>query len=407
MGAAAGTLALHWMVLALWRIDPWAVPLFLAIPLGFALYGALAVAAAAALRACGVPSLLAMATAITSAHWAWAHQGPFSMPWLTILAPLTGAPVLLQLAHSLGVTVMTGVLALVNALVAGALVRRRSREPYLPLLGAATAGVILISGAGYLVQQQVILTSVGQVGALQTDFGWRAKWDGASRDSVVQYQVKATREGLEHHPRLALVVWPETSLPGYPQQHPLWGSDLLALAGAGAGMVVAGGLVEVLGDDASHGNGVFLADAQRIGPVYAKRQLVPLLERSPRVLQGIGALAWAGRASRGDSGRLLATPVGVVGFAVCHEATFGRMVGEYRRRGATLIVNPSNDAWLAGTLGVRQVEAALVLVAIQHRIAIVRAGNRGRSVILNPLGQRTAGSGTMVVGTVWMAVGRW
>lgn len=402
LGGGAGILALHWMVVALWRLDPRTVPLFVAVPLYFSVYGAVGVAVVNRMLTWGVPLVIAAPAGVAGLHWLLGHQGPLSLPWLTMLAPLAGTPVLLQPMALIGASGLVAIVGLVNALLALSVVRSRVGRRAFPLVLAALSVVWFLLASGQVLETRMVRRRLGVVGALRTDFGWRSKWDAASSDSVVSLQTRLTRERIASQGRPSLIVWPEASLPGYPRHHGTWGRQLTHLAADGAGMVAAGGLLEGMGSDDRHRNAVYVADGSRFVPFYAKQELVPLLEFAPDVVRGIGALWWVGRTAPGGRGRLLTTPIGPVGFALCHEAAFGRIVGDYRRRGAVAVVNPSNDAWLSGTLGVRQLEAGLVLVAIRYRITIVRASNRGSAMIIDPLGHRTFGSGPLVVDTLWV-----
>jgi apolipoprotein N-acyltransferase len=77
---------------------------------------------------------------------------------------------------------------------------------------------------------------------------------------------------------------------------------------------------------------------------------------------------------------------GKVGVLICYESIFPQRSREFRREGADLIVNITNDAWFGRSLAVYQHEAHLALRAIENRVGIVRAANTGISSYIDPLG---------------------
>jgi apolipoprotein N-acyltransferase len=79
-------------------------------------------------------------------------------------------------------------------------------------------------------------------------------------------------------------------------------------------------------------------------------------------------------------------PFGKVGVLICYESIFPDVTRQYRRAGAVVVVNITNDAWFGRSLAPWQHEAHLALRAIENRIAIVRAANTGISGYVDPLG---------------------
>ena len=79
--------------------------------------------------------------------------------------------------------------------------------------------------------------------------------------------------------------------------------------------------------------------------------------------------------------------VGKVGVLICYESIFPQLSRRYRRAGADLIVNMTNDAWFGRAMAPYQHEAHLRLRAIENRVGIVRAANTGISEYVDPLGR--------------------
>ncbi len=123
---------------------------------------------------------------------------------------------------------------------------------------------------------------------------------------------------------------------------------------------------------------------------YRKTYLVPIVERvpfvNPRWFKG---LKYFGGYGRGKNTKPFNVPFGKVGVLICYESIFPQRSREFRREGANLIVNITNDAWFGKSLAPYQHEAHMALRAIENRVGIVRAANTGISAYIDPLGRIT------------------
>jgi apolipoprotein N-acyltransferase len=108
-----------------------------------------------------------------------------------------------------------------------------------------------------------------------------------------------------------------------------------------------------------------------------------------------------------------------VGTLICYESIFPQQSRHFRREGASLLVNITNDAWFGRSSAPYQHEAHLALRAIENRVGIVRAANTGISEYVDPLGrvhdatelfvpaQRTFVAETTNVHTLFDMLGDW
>ena len=76
-----------------------------------------------------------------------------------------------------------------------------------------------------------------------------------------------------------------------------------------------------------------------------------------------------------------------VGAFICYEAAYPNLVREFVRRGATLLVNVSNDAWFGDTAGARQHLAHARMRAIENHRDLVRATNTGVTALVTADGR--------------------
>lgn len=82
-----------------------------------------------------------------------------------------------------------------------------------------------------------------------------------------------------------------------------------------------------------------------------------------------------------------------MGPAICYEGLYGDFFGGFVRRGAQFMAIVSNDGWWGDTPGYRHLFTISRLRAIEHRRAIARSANTGRSGFISPRGDigRTLG----------------
>lgn len=72
--------------------------------------------------------------------------------------------------------------------------------------------------------------------------------------------------------------------------------------------------------------------------------------------------------------------------AICYEGLYGDFYGDFVRHGAELMTIISNDGWWGDTPGYRHLFTISRLRAIEHRRAIARAANTGRSGFISARG---------------------
>ncbi len=75
-----------------------------------------------------------------------------------------------------------------------------------------------------------------------------------------------------------------------------------------------------------------------------------------------------------------------MGPAICYEGLYGDFFGDFVRRGAQFMAIVSNDGWWGDTPGYRHLFTISRLRAIEHRRAIARAANTGRSGFISARG---------------------
>ncbi len=209
-----------------------------------------------------------------------------------------------------------------------------------------------------------------------------------------------------------LVVWPETALPGaLPHDEDTRGLVAEAVRIARAPLLAGGMFIETIADDnggrkARFYNGAFLFNPRgAIESVYHKQHLVPFGEYIPgdvlfprlAHLSPIGFSCSPGRQSTlmplktADAGRgLWLSPL------ICFEDAMPYLARRAVAKGASLLVNLTNDAWFDGSHQSEQHLAQAVLRCVENGVPMVRCANRGVSAVILPTGRiaRRLGDGT-------------
>lgn len=76
-----------------------------------------------------------------------------------------------------------------------------------------------------------------------------------------------------------------------------------------------------------------------------------------------------------------------IGGAICYEGLYGDFFGGFVRRGADVMGIVSNDGWWGDTPGYRHLFTLSRLRAVEHRRAVARSANTGRSGFIAPTGR--------------------
>ncbi len=388
-------LLLHWMVPALERLTPTAPLVYATAVMLLALSQALACWLLDLLRRGGrLPFWFALPLVWTAVEWGMAHApGTLAYPWLGLGTSLTGYPELVGIAELAGARGVTFWLALVNGLVAKAVVAGRGARRWRgglragrAWLAAALAVAAIPAAWGVWRARHLDLRPGPVVTTVRTTL--RAQPDEELSDLEALAAVDALLEApVTEAPAPSLVVLPEgTFRDGLDQPEVVVGlGDLSRRLGA----PVVFGVVRTEEAEAGRYNSAALAGPAGLpGDTYDKRRLVPWVERMP--LAGLFPMA-AGESPLRAGAEWTVFEAGLhgLGTLICYEAAFTGAARALRRAGARVLLNITNDAWFAraGAFAVAQHEAHLVMRAIETRTGAVRSANLGPAGFVDPTGR--------------------
>jgi apolipoprotein N-acyltransferase len=224
-------------------------------------------------------------------------------------------------------------------------------------------------------------------------------WDEAHAPRIVETYQRLARQAAALHPQL--IIWPETSVPGYLGLDEELTAGVRALADevnipllAGAPMGgFASGVFEMTNSAA------LVAPGDGIQTRYDKLHLVPFGEFIPlesvmpwlrAVLPPIGTFV-AGRAPTVFWARGEPPPAGPsFGVLICFEDVFPELARRHVRAGARWLVTITNDAWFGPTAAAYQHAQASTFRAVELRAPMVRAANTGWSGCIDDTGRWVA-----------------
>ncbi len=288
-----------------------------------------------------------------------------------------GALPVLQLASLTGIAGVTGLVAGVNAAIAGVGSRSGSRAHRLASVATAAGVAVGVAAWG---AARVDRTPVAGDGAIRV-----LLVDGAATsaaESTLERYVAASHAPAGDVP--TLVVWPESALTIDPGMDPKTWRSLRAFVDGLGTTLVTGGVGSALGADGEivHFNSVHVIRPAHGMRSYHKRLLVPFAESWPQAF---------GAPPAGIEPVLAGTELGVFGdgaerfgTVICFEVADPATLRSLARAGARFVVSVNNDVWWAGAAP-HLVWA--VVRAVEAGLPVVRATNRGTSAVIDSAGR--------------------
>ncbi len=346
-------------------------------------------AGAAGLLGSGRPVLAALAIAALWVATELLRGRVLEQPWALLGYSQHGYLALIQISAVTGVYGVSFLLALGNAAIAEAIVRRgrpvRIRERLRPL-GVAGVLVALAWVGGVLVLRQNLPAPGPSVAVVQTNVSPAPHWTRAYTDRQVMEHTRATDE-LVRARDVALIVWPENAIPRYLELEPGLAAHLGALAQRHGSDLLFG--APRYADGKSYNSVRLITAAGRNGGHYDKQRLVFIAESNPlRPASLNDPTENPDQFTAGDGPGVLPSFV-PLGVSICHEVVFPELASRAVHAGATLLVSVSNDGWLDPTTGVgaRQHFAMAAFRAVETRRYLVRAATTGVSGVIDPFGR--------------------
>ncbi|MDD4308453.1 MAG: apolipoprotein N-acyltransferase [Thermoplasmata archaeon] len=312
----------------------------------------------------------------------------------------------IQIADITGAYGVSFLVMMANAAVFLTIKELRKKVYSSPYLGIALALIFISLAYGMIRVKNIFTGEIFRVTIVQGNIPQARKWDASFRQEIAGKYERLTKDAAKE--KADLIIWPETSVPGFLESE----RDLLGRVEALAKETKTPLLVGAPREDAAspdvYYNSAVLFDREgRISERYDKIHLVPFGEYLPfkGILSFVENFApnpigdfrggkdhkvfsvFMERSFRDkDYARRLVKKV-EFSCLICFEDIFPGLTREFVRSGANFLVNITNDAWFGNTSAPYQHAQSSVFRAVENRLNVVRAANTGLSCFIDQKGR--------------------
>ena len=323
------------------------------------------------------PGMIYASFLLTSQGFAW--FGLYGMNLLAVLpAGLLAAALRKQGKARYGR--MAFGIAVVLALMGGAYLRLMVLYPQIDPAG------IQVSESGGDTNGDQLLISPPRVRLVQASIPQLEKWPFAFRERNLNRLLDTSLAYLPDD--INWIIWPETALAFFPDQHPTLLREMLARLGPKKRLITGTPWWNREIEKPSNSMAIYTSNGELLTR-YDKRHLVPFGEYFPfhdylpfsQLVFGPSGGYEAGT----GSALIQVEDLPVFAAAICYEIIFPNHTTQ-SGDGASLMINLTNDAWYEGTLGPEQHLVHARVQAIEQGLPLLRVANTGITTAIDAMG---------------------
>ncbi len=299
--------------------------------------------------------------------------------WLALGNTGIDMAALMRLAPYAGVHGLSLAFAMMNT-AAALLLLRRPRKQLLPLL--ALPLVYLLPAMPELEQGRQSAVVV------QPNIDESADWSASTTQETIRRLVSVSlEEALTRKPAPALIVWPEVPAPFYYEIDAFFREQTLQLATLSQADFLFGAVAYAR--SGAPLNSAFLVGRDgSLAARYDKVRLVPFGEFVPPPFGFIRKISSeAGDFTPGVNQIIMPGSSSRLGVFICYESVFGDYVRNFPARGASVLVNLSNDGYFGRSAAREQHLLLARMRAAENRRWLIRATNNGITASIDPAGR--------------------
>jgi apolipoprotein N-acyltransferase len=308
----------------------------------------------------------------------------------------------IQLAGWGGVYVISALMVFVNGATAATLLqylatlRLRGYKVHVELMAA----LFLVAAAWSMGTRVLLMNPLPEepvrVALIQPNIPEVGNWQMADPELIYQ-RLEELTEFAGHLQNLDLIIWPETALPDCVRFSPRSAELVRQIVAKTGTPLLTGSMDSIWRSNGEHDyyNASMLFNSRgELLDSYYKQHLVLFGEYIPFAgkIPFINALTPIGSSfTPGKETTLFKLPDNPRGFSVliCFEDTLPTLARRAARRGATWLVNPTNDSWFDPDSGSKQHLANAVFRCVETRLPMLRCTNTGITCAINTKGKIT------------------
>ncbi|MFC2091881.1 apolipoprotein N-acyltransferase [Elusimicrobiota bacterium] len=302
------------------------------------------------------------------------------IPWLLAGYSLWNYPELIQIASYTGVYGLSFIVILANTCIALLILRKKK----IIITTGILSFLILLAYGTFSISMQLQDPTI-KISILQGNISQYKKFNSAYTNEILQIYTDLHQMTDEYDP--ALIVWPETSLPGMLTSDSRI-SDYITNLSVQSGSYELVGSIERTRSKYYNSSYMVSPDAIIDGP-YRKIHILPFGEYFPMrsflslftdVVGGLGDY------NRGSEYFVFKTESFNAAVGICFESVFPQQIRKFFDNGADLFVNITNDGWFVDTAGAYQHFIHSIIRAVENRTYVIRSANTGISAVIAPTG---------------------
>ncbi len=229
-----------------------------------------------------------------------------------------------------------------------------------------------------------------KVAIVQANIDQSVKWNPLYQKESLDIYRRLTENAYPYKPQL--IVWPETAVPFFFQERSELAEEVYRISGESEALLIIGSPAyeRINGSIKYYNRAYWLSGGGRSIGYYDKVHLVPFGEYVPlkTLLPFVNRLvAAAGDFASGRDIVPMSLPGIPTGILICYEAIFPELSRIHVKKGASILVNITNDAWYGMSSAPYQHLIMSVFRAVENRRPLIRAANTGFSAFIDPCGR--------------------
>ncbi len=312
------------------------------------------------------------------------------LPWGVLGVSQHSFLPLIQIASITGVYGVSFVVVLINAVIYECILKR-GRRCVMPISVAAVILAVCMIYGGWRLSRGGTATDRVRVAIVQGNVPQEIKFGSGFRKQILKKFYRLTLEAAKEKPDL--ILWPETSVPGYFLYDSLIRGTVASLEKKIQTPLLLGSTHVSDRRNPKYFNSAFLVDSNgRALARYDKIHLVLFGEIVPckRIFPFLMNLVpFEEDFTPGEEFTVFPLKQGDFSVLICFEDIFPDLARNFAKRGARFLVNVTNDAWFGMTSQPYQHVAHALFRCVENSMGMVRATNTGLSCFIDSSGRVT------------------